>query len=56
VKTILDGIFDRNQRKSVEDHLGEEMCNSLEAYGKVVMKQFFDEIPMIFFVDNPYIL
>jgi hypothetical protein len=23
------------------------MCNALEAYGKVVMKRFFDEIPMI---------
>ena len=38
MKSVLSGIFHRNQRMGVDDHMAEEMECLLEAYGKVVFK------------------
>lgn len=47
IKAILDGSFDTNQRKSIDVHQSEEMVNALDAYGKVALKRFTDNIPMV---------
>ncbi|EJK45352.1 hypothetical protein THAOC_36035, partial [Thalassiosira oceanica] len=39
--------FTRNQERSVDDHMAEEMSHALNAYGKVALKRFIDNIPMI---------
>ena len=46
LKTIVSSIFERNQRKSVEEHMSEDMEHALNAYGKVAMKRFIDVVPM----------
>jgi len=40
-------IFERNQKRSIEEHMSEEMQNALDAYGKVAYKRFVDIVPMI---------
>ena len=40
-------IFQRNQERSVDDHMAEEMQHALNAYGKVALKRFIDTVPMI---------
>lgn len=44
---IIQGSFERNQKKSVDDHMAEEMMHVLNAYGKVALKRFCDSIPML---------
>jgi len=47
IKTIMDGVFERCQQKSVEDHMAEEMEIVLESYGQVATKRVVDRTPMI---------
>jgi len=47
VESIIEGVFDRNQRKSVDEHMAEDMEHALDAYGKVSLKRFIDVVPMI---------
>lgn len=47
IKAIIDGVFDRNQRMSIDDHMAEEMEIMLEAYGKVAFKRIIDKTPQI---------
>ena len=44
--TIVEAVFDRNQKKSIDEHVAEEMEAVLDAYGKVAMKRFIDLVPM----------
>ena len=44
---IVQNVFERNQGRSMDDHMAEEMQNALNAYGKVALKRFIDNIPMI---------
>jgi len=46
--TMIKGIFHRNQRMPIEDHMAEDMEVFLEAYGKVCYKRIVDKSPMIF--------
>jgi GTPase SAR1 family protein len=46
-KNIIQGVFDRNQRKDINQHMAEDMEFALDAYGKVSLKRFIDVIPMI---------
>jgi hypothetical protein len=43
----VTNIFKRNQERSVDDHMAEEMQHALNSYGKVAMKRFIDAVPMI---------
>jgi len=43
----IQGIFERNQKRSIDDHMAEEMQNALDSYGKVAFKRFVDNVPMI---------
>lgn len=43
----VTNIFKRNQERSVDDHMAEEMQHALNSYGKVAMKRFIDSVPMI---------
>mmetsp|Transcript_17053 Transcript_17053/g.36039 ORF Transcript_17053/g.36039 Transcript_17053/m.36039 type:complete len:642 (-) Transcript_17053:169-2094(-) len=45
--TAIQQIFERNQKRSIEDHMAEEMQNALDSYGKVAFKRFVDSVPMI---------
>lgn len=47
VKTVIENAFERNQARSLDDHMAEEMQHALDAYGKVALKRFIDTIPMI---------
>lgn len=47
IKAIVDGIFNQNRNKSLDEHMAEDMQNSLHAYGKVAFKRFADEVPKI---------
>jgi hypothetical protein len=47
IQTIIDGVFERNQKRSVEDTMAEEMEIVLEAYGKVATQRVIDRTPMI---------
>lgn len=47
IKTIMDGVFERNRQKSVEQHMAEEMEIVLEAYGHVATKRVIDRTPML---------
>ncbi|KAL3927198.1 MAG: hypothetical protein SGBAC_013177, partial [Bacillariaceae sp.] len=40
-------VFERNQGRSMDDHMAEEMQHALNAYGKVAVKRFIDTVPMI---------
>jgi hypothetical protein len=44
--SIVKNIFQRNQERSVQDHMTEEMQNALNSYGKVALKRFIDDVPM----------
>ena len=45
--STLKNIFKRNQEKSVDEHMAEEMQHALDSYGKVALKRFIDNVPMI---------
>lgn len=47
IQTIMDGVFERNRGKSVEQHMAEDMEIVLESYGKVATKRVIDRSPMI---------
>lgn len=47
VVSMLNNVFERNQSRSMDEHMAEEMQHALNAYGKVALKRFIDEIPMI---------
>jgi Ca2+-binding EF-hand superfamily protein len=47
VASVVKTVFERNQAKSMDDHMAEEMQHALNAYGKVALKRFIDSIPMI---------
>eukprot|EP00040_Diaphanoeca_grandis_P022062 m.118044 g.118044 ORF g.118044 m.118044 type:complete len:309 (-) comp28628_c0_seq1:182-1108(-) len=47
IKATIDGVFDRNQRMSIDDHMAEEMETMLEAYGKVAFKRIIDKTPSV---------
>lgn len=44
---IVENVFERNQKKSVDQHMAEEMMHVLAAYGKVALKRFCDRVPMV---------
>ena len=45
--SMIKNIFERNQKRSIDDHMVEEMQNALNSYGKVALKRFIDNVPMI---------
>jgi hypothetical protein len=47
IKVIVDGVFERNQQRPVEDHMAEEMEIVLESYGNVATRRVIDRSPMI---------
>ena len=47
VETAIRTVFGRNQGRSMDDHMSEEMQHALNAYGKVSLKRFIDSVPMI---------
>jgi hypothetical protein len=47
IKTIMDSVFERNQQKTVEDHMAEEMELVLQSYGEIATKRVVDRTPMI---------
>jgi hypothetical protein len=47
IKAIVDGVFERNQQRTVEDHMAEEMEIVLESYGQVATRRVIDRTPMI---------
>jgi hypothetical protein len=47
VHTIVNAVFERNQAKSVDDHMAEEMEAALDAYGQVAVKRIIDNVPML---------
>jgi hypothetical protein len=47
VLNIVEAVFDKNQRKSIDTHMAEQMEHALDAYGKVALKRFIDVIPQI---------
>ena len=46
-RSNVKNVFQRNQERSVDDHMAEDMQNALNAYGKVALKRFVDDIPML---------
>ena len=47
VETMVRNVFGRNQARSMDDHMSEEMQHALDAYGKVAVKRFINAVPMI---------
>ncbi|KAL7541336.1 hypothetical protein ACHAXR_010826 [Thalassiosira sp. AJA248-18] len=47
ITSAIQQIFERNQKRSIDDHMAEEMQNALDSYGKVAFKRFVDTVPMI---------
>jgi len=47
IDRIIAGVLERNQKKSVDEHMAKDMQYALDAYGKVSMKRFMDVIPMV---------
>ena len=47
LRATVKNIFQRNQERSVDEHMAEEMQHALNAYGKVALKRFIDTVPMI---------
>jgi hypothetical protein len=45
--STIKNIFQRNQERSVQSHMTEEMQNALNSYGKVALKRFIDNVPML---------
>jgi Dynamin central region len=46
IKSVITGVIERNQKKSIDEHMGEDMQHALDAYGKVAITRFIDEVPM----------
>eukprot|EP00804_Cyclotella_cryptica_P029618 CCRYP_019043-RA/>CCRYP_019043-RA protein AED:0.03 eAED:-0.02 QI:0/0/0/1/1/1/3/0/737 len=46
LSSMIKNIFEKNQRRSVQDHMTEDMQNALNSYGKVALKRFIDNVPM----------
>ena len=44
---MIDAAFDANEKKSVDQHMAEEMLHILDGYGKVAVKRFSDTVPML---------
>ena len=40
-------IVEQNQKRSIDNHMADEMMNALDSYGKVAFKRFVDTVPMI---------
>jgi interferon-induced GTP-binding protein Mx1 len=47
VQSIVEAVFDKNQKKSMDTHMAEQMEHALDSYGKVALKRFIDLIPQI---------
>lgn len=47
LKSIIDGVWERNRKKTVQQQLAEEMEIVLEAYGQVATKRVIDRTPMV---------
>lgn len=47
LSSAIQNIFEMNQKRSIDDHMAEEMQNALDSYGKVAYKRFVDSVPMI---------
>jgi len=47
LRSTVKNVFQRNQERSVDDHMAEEMQNALNSYGKVALKRFIDNVPMM---------
>ena len=47
IKIIMDDVFVRNQQKSMEDHMAEEMEIVLESYGQIATRRVIDRTPMV---------
>lgn len=47
LRSTVKNVFQRNQERSVDDHMAEEMQNALNSYGKVALKRFIDNVPML---------
>ena len=45
--STVRNVFQRNQERSVDDHMAEEMMHALSSYGKVALKRFIDNVPMM---------
>jgi len=43
---LINAMFDANSRKSMDDHVTEEMEIVLDSYGKVCAKRIIDQVPM----------
>jgi len=44
---IVENVFTRNQERSNDEHMAEEMQHYLNGCGKVALKRFIDSVPMI---------
>ena len=47
IKTTIEAVFNQNRKKSLNDHMAEDMMHVLDSYGKVSFKRFADEVPKI---------
>lgn len=47
IKAMMDTVFERNQMKSVEEHMADEMETVLEIYGEIATRRAIDRFPMI---------
>jgi len=47
VLEIIENAFEANRKKSVDEHMAEEMLHILDGYGKVAVKRFIDTVPML---------
>eukprot|EP00980_Cylindrotheca_fusiformis_P004784 scaffold1027_cov108-Cylindrotheca_fusiformis.AAC.3 len=47
VEDIVKSVFERDQTKPMDDHMAEEIQHALSEYGKIALKRFIDNIPMI---------
>jgi len=43
----VKNVFTRNQERSNDEHMAEEMQHALSGYGKVAFKRFIDNVPMM---------
>jgi gas vesicle protein len=46
VIAVVDAAFSKNAKKSMLQHVAEEMQMALDAYGKVAAKRIIDDVPM----------
>jgi hypothetical protein len=47
IHKIVKAEFVKNQEKSVDQHMAEQMEHALDAFGKVTLKRFIDVVPSI---------